>query len=419
MSLRWKIVLIGLLILPAAAFSQNPYRLKTGAKGVLCLDCHVTVQEQIKLPFVHTPVKAGDCSDCHNPHAASHGQLLDSDASTICSTCHSDFVPEEAVSIHQAVLEGNCATCHDPHASQNPKVLVAGGNQLCYSCHEEIAATVEQSEFGHAPVRQNCLTCHDPHASTKAGFLLKQDMEALCKSCHNTTQASFSQQHMGYPVADSRCSSCHDPHGSNNGGLLLAEVHAPLTNKMCNQCHLEASSPNALELKATGVQLCRGCHSDVLNAAFNKNRLHWPVADETACLNCHNPHASNETGLLIAPGKELCANCHQDSTARLGEDASRHQPVEDGECSACHAPHAADNVFLSDYESVDDLCGSCHDWRQHSSHPLGDEIVDQRNMNLTLDCLSCHRSHGSPFKALSHLDPAGDLCVSCHQQVAR
>ena len=43
----------------AAALSQDEFKLKPGARGKLCLDCHVTFQETMSLPSVHSPVKAG------------------------------------------------------------------------------------------------------------------------------------------------------------------------------------------------------------------------------------------------------------------------------------------------------------------------------------------------------------------------
>jgi predicted CXXCH cytochrome family protein len=328
-------------------------------------------------------------------------------------------VPPEAASVHQAVVQESCSVCHDPHASQNPNVLVAAGNELCFGCHQEIESAVRGSEFQHAPVARDCLTCHDPHASTEEAFLLKEQTGALCSECHDPGRASFVERHMGYPVAESRCTSCHNPHGSSRPGILLAEVHQPLANKMCNQCHPAASSAAALQPKKTGVALCQGCHSGLVNETLARNRLHWPVAGAEACLSCHNPHASKEKGLLAEPAKQLCGECHPEVIEAVETSQGSHTPVAEGECSACHAPHASDHLFLMQKASSVELCADCHDWQSHSSHPIGPEVVDQRNPNLTVDCLSCHRSHGSPFKALSHLDPDGDLCVQCHQELAR
>jgi predicted CXXCH cytochrome family protein len=417
MSLRFQFALLIAFVLPAAAHAQDEFRLKPGAKGKVCLECHLSIQETMEKPHVHSPVSAGECSECHNPHASSHGQLLATEVSEICVSCHADIVPEETLSAHESVVGGNCVTCHDPHASENPNNLVSAGNQLCFGCHEDHAAENGQHEFKHSPVERDCLACHDPHTSATSKFLLKNEMGALCGECHKTNQPSFVERHMGYPVADSRCSSCHDPHGSDRSGILLAEVHEPLMNKMCNQCHLDSSSPDALQTKATGIQLCRGCHSSLVNETLTRNRIHWPVGDETACLNCHNPHASNEKALLLQSTKPLCGSCHQDVIERQDTSVTKHAPVDDGDCSACHDPHAADNLFLTETASLMDLCGTCHEWGTHSAHPIGERTIDQRNMNLSLDCLSCHRSHGSPFKAFAHADPDGDLCTDCHQEV--
>src|SRR3989304_1449245 len=77
MMLRTKTSLVLLAIVSTMAFSlsysQDKFRLKPGAKGKVCLTCHEAFKEKLKLPFLHTPVKAGDCSDCHNPPTPSPG----------------------------------------------------------------------------------------------------------------------------------------------------------------------------------------------------------------------------------------------------------------------------------------------------------------------------------------------------------
>src|SRR5208337_1210594 len=93
-----------------AAHSANDasLKLKTGARGKICLNCHVEFQEKLKNAFVHTPVKNGDCTGCHNPHTSSHGKLLSADTSKICSTCHPAMVPDNARSAHKVVVDNNC-----------------------------------------------------------------------------------------------------------------------------------------------------------------------------------------------------------------------------------------------------------------------------------------------------------------------
>jgi predicted CXXCH cytochrome family protein len=410
--------------LPAAAVAAvappaDTFHLKAGARGALCLSCHTDFQDTVKRPFVHTPVKSGACTVCHDPHASSHGKLLAENAGAICASCHGRLVPEKARSVHAPVAAGQCVRCHDPHASKNRANLIAAGNDLCAACHAGTAKSASEVKFKHPPAEKNCLGCHDPHASAKSEFLLRKEVPALCADCHRTDQPVFAKQHMNYPVAKARCTSCHDPHGSNTGGVLWATIHPPVINKMCNQCHQEASSPGALGLKKIGFELCRGCHSALVNDALSKNRLHWPAVDRVGCLNCHNPHASAQKALLKVPTKLLCGRCHADTIARQEKSVAKHQPIDEGNCVACHSPHASDNVFLLKGPNVVGLCGTCHNWKEHSSHPIGERAIDPRNKNLALDCLSCHRSHGSPFKSFASFDTTADLCLQCHQNVRR
>src|SRR5512134_98140 len=157
------------LFLVAQGFSQDKFKLKPGAKGKLCLNCHDKVADALKLPYVHTPVKAGNCSDCHNPHDSAHGKLLEADPTRICNKCHGGIVPEQAKSTHKVVAEGNCIKCHDPHAARNKNNLLLAGNELCLSCHKDLAKAVSGFQFRHNPVVKGCTTCHNPHASSASG----------------------------------------------------------------------------------------------------------------------------------------------------------------------------------------------------------------------------------------------------------
>ena len=403
---------------PAGAADDARFRLKPGASGELCLECHADFQEVIRQPSVHTPVKDGECASCHSPHAADHGKLLAASPEAICATCHGSMIPEGAASSHQAVAEGRCVSCHDPHASPNKSNLIRAGNDLCLECHAEMKASLASATHRHAPVDRDCLGCHDPHSSKESKSLLRKEPPSLCLDCHKPGQPGFAQAHMSYPVAGSDCSSCHDPHGSGNAGILWATVHAPVRSRMCGQCHGEAAA-GQVTLKRPGSDLCRGCHNDLVLEIGSKSRVHWPVLDRAACANCHEPHASKTTGLLSGPQKQLCGSCHQDSIARQDRSPTKHPPVDEGECTTCHLPHASDATFL--FVSADDkeACGTCHDWSAHSAHPIGEEAVDQRNANLRVDCGSCHRSHGTTFKHFAHADVKGDLCMQCHTQITR
>jgi predicted CXXCH cytochrome family protein len=423
MTLQTKTALVLIAIVCATAvsssYSQDKFRLKPGAKGKVCLNCHETFKEKMQLPFLHTPVRKGDCSDCHNPHTSSHGKLLSGDVKKICLSCHEGIVPGKAQSTHRVAVEGNCVKCHDPHAAKNKNNLLLAGNELCFGCHQRIAKEVAGNKFKHSPAEKGCVNCHNPHGSSKAASLLKEDMPTLCVACHKPDTPAFGKQHMGYPVARSRCTSCHDPHGSSTRGMFWAKGHQPVMNRMCSQCHPEPASPDALKGKKPGFELCRGCHNNMMNDTFGRNRMHGPVVDKVSCLNCHRPHASRENALLKGPQLVLCGQCHQDTVEKQKKSLVKHPPVEEGNCTACHRPHSSNNAFLMDNASMFDICGTCHEWQRHSTHPIGEKVIDKRNRNLGMDCTSCHSSHGSEHKRFAHYDLKMDLCVQCHEKFQR
>src|SRR4030042_6808735 len=91
LQLKWFFLFIGLILLlvfSVAYAQQNKFKLKPDAKGKLCLNCHDNFKEKLKNQFVHTPVKSGECSECHNPHSTSHGKLLAEDVNKVCFTGH-------------------------------------------------------------------------------------------------------------------------------------------------------------------------------------------------------------------------------------------------------------------------------------------------------------------------------------------
>ncbi len=398
---------------------EKKFHLKPGAEQKVCLTCHPQFEDVLKRKFIHTPVRTPGCVACHSPHTSNFPKQLSAEVSKLCLTCHGKLMPKEPRSTHKVVLEGKCVQCHDPHASDNPNNLLKAGNELCYSCHKDKAEEIAKVKFKHAPVEKGCINCHNPHASPKATALLKDEVPVLCKQCHDTSKPIFVKQHMNYPVANSKCTMCHNVHGSNRSAFIYDTAHKPFATKQCNQCHESASSPNPLSLKKKGFELCRGCHNNMINDMFAKNRLHWPVVGKNGCLNCHNPHASTQDKLLNAKLIPLCGSCHAGTIMRQEKSPTKHQPVNDGMCTSCHTPHASDNVFLVTQASTVEFCATCHDWAKHQTHPVGEKVIDKRNKNLSVDCLSCHRAHGTEYKKMIPFGTVSDLCTQCHVEYQR
>ncbi len=413
------LVPVAFVMLATAAYGANDFRLKPGARGELCLECHDDFENTLKNPFVHTPVKEGECTGCHSPHAANHEKLLADEGGKVCLECHEGIIPEDAVSTHKVVVEAQCRKCHDPHGSKNPSNLVKPANELCVECHTAKGKQIASVKFKHEPVEKGCVNCHNPHGSPKADYLLKAEPPGLCASskCHATGKASFREAHVGYPVASARCTMCHSAHGSNQKGLLYDTVHEPLAKRSCKKCHMDPNSAAPFNTKREGPELCRLCHSDKMKEILSGTNVHWPVLAADGCLNCHSPHASPASGLLAGSAKSTCGKCHGDTIARQEMSVTKHVPINDGECHLCHNPHGSGNPFYLKEESRFELCGECHDWQRHVSHPAGEDLVDPRDRNLTLDCLSCHRAHGSEYQHFTHYEHNKGLCLQCHKKM--
>jgi predicted CXXCH cytochrome family protein len=394
------------------------FKLQPGADGKVCFECHADFQQKLKKSFVHTPVKGGDCTSCHNPHASEHGKLLATDEKQICRTCHDDLVPKQAKSVHPPVAAGNCVGCHDPHASDNKFELSRAGVETCGSCHTGISDRWRQVRVKHAGAAGSCGACHEVHASAEAEHLLKGEEPALCLRCHKPDK-SFAARHMGYPVQKAACTSCHDPHGSDKPGMLYNTVHKPLANRQCRECHAPPGSPASFATKVAGPALCKTCHAQQMAQMLDKPQVHWAVVDEKACLNCHNPHASRLRGLVRGNMRQTCGACHADTVARQDRSPTKHKPVQDGECTACHSPHSSEVALLMKRPDTVQICGTCHDWQKHSTHPIGDKLKDPRNRNLTMNCLSCHRAHGTEYQHMTPYPTTTELCTKCHVQFKR
>lgn len=70
MKVRWKVFLLLSVVISffacSSAYAQNKFKLKQGATGKLCLNCHSDFQEKLKEASVHTPVKLGNVQGATN-----------------------------------------------------------------------------------------------------------------------------------------------------------------------------------------------------------------------------------------------------------------------------------------------------------------------------------------------------------------
>jgi predicted CXXCH cytochrome family protein len=363
---------------------------------------------------LHDPYAAGDCSDCHNPHA-SEGDLLfrTNRIADTCAACHdpADLLPKPEFA-HTPVAEGRCQDCHDAHGSANEALLIVERKQVCWSCHDDMRDLTKWSNV-HQPFAQGkCTFCHDPHGG-QADQALKAEPKDLCTKCHSARAGKLDGKHRGFPMENTDCASCHAPHAAKSAGLPHEQIHPPFEEGDCSSCHVGATT--ALVDKQPAV--CLTCHVGMAED-LKLGTLHAPLREENACTVCHSPHTAPLPPLLPRKQTAVCGSCHQEQASAYKEAAYRHPQVNDKDCTTCHDPHLVRESAPGTEGPPREVCLSCHTHREHSDHPLGENVIDPRTGGL-MNCNSCHDPHGTGFPKFLVDDPQGKLCIQCHTDKLR
>jgi len=362
-------------------------------------ECH---QDIINHPVMHS-VSRERCDACHvQGNAKQHRFSFIVAKDQLCVRCHA--VPHEGV-MHAPVQQGRCLECHDPHGSDHPRSLIADPQRaLCVKCHTQ---EFPPSQFVHGPVAVGaCIVCHKPHSSKEPGLLVK-DSRSLCLTCHAEVQTEGQREGHVHGALEQGCTSCHDPH----------------------------ASAHKFQLRERSPELCMKCHQahfDKLTAA--PAHVHGAIQEPDGCLGCHQPHSSQLAGLQRGSQPGICLSCHNrpvqtaaggtipDMARLLEENPDHHGPIRDGNCTACHEPHAGENFRLLKEEYPAEfyapfaiesfrLCFRCHipDLVLSASGSGLTEFRDgDRNLHhvhVNRDkgrtCRSCHEVHAS--KQPSHI----------------
>lgn len=107
--------------------------------------------------FFHPPYREKECGVCHD-----EGQMgkLNEQLPALCYNCHEDFNDRYAF-VHGPVSAGYCTQCHSPHMSKNEHLVIRKGQELCLHCHNERDVFKNEAHFDLEGA--NCTDCHNPH----------------------------------------------------------------------------------------------------------------------------------------------------------------------------------------------------------------------------------------------------------------
>ncbi|MHC5022508.1 MAG: cytochrome c3 family protein [Planctomycetota bacterium] len=174
-----------------------------------CFSCHEDLEQAVRdAAAPHAAVFTAErCANCHDPHGAGLPHLLRAPQQTLCMQCHdqpieasdgrtiADMRPllEDRAFLHGPVRAGECTACHNVHGASHARLLRErftsefyesfdlGNYALCFECHEsELVLSAETTtltgfrdgeqnlHYVHVnrPVKgRTCTTCHDIHGS--------------------------------------------------------------------------------------------------------------------------------------------------------------------------------------------------------------------------------------------------------------
>jgi predicted CXXCH cytochrome family protein len=129
---------------------------------------------------------------------------------------------------------------------------------------------------------------------------------------------------------------------------------------------------------------------------MEKAKVKHQPAENGECLACHNPHASETKKLLLKAGDKLCFECHDDLQQALAKAPFKHDPAANGECASCHAAHQSSEPKLLLKERTR-LCFECHEDKDLAK-------VKAHENSAGRSCIDCHDPHLGQDKNL--LKPA-------------
>lgn len=389
-----------LLLLAATAVSvQSDDAPITLGPSCVTADCHGDLAPGAN---IHGPLNVGNCEICHETIDERHEFRLARSGPDLCGLCH---VLTLNNIVHTPVRDGDCTGCHDPHRSDvQPFLKESPTSGLCMQCHDE--GSVMDHEVLHGPVASGlCVLCHEAHSSANL-HLVRSGGEDLCLTCHGDEfEAIFNMRHTHPPLNDGTCLNCHDPHGGDTHSL----THVP-PPELCNTCHTEietlietSTNVHAPVMEGRACSECHSAHASSLDHLLTQTEI-------DLCLECHDREIETESGEVIP-----------DVQAIIGMSTYLHGPVREGSCSPCHQPHASDTFGLLVYEYPPEfyapyesdryaLCFQCHSessFIDAETDTLTNFRDDESNLHYVhvsretrgRSCRACHEVHASnqPF----------------------
>ncbi|OFX16003.1 MAG: hypothetical protein A2Z18_04310 [Armatimonadetes bacterium RBG_16_58_9] len=313
--------------------------------------------------------KGLSCLSCHTGHPGPNEKELIKPVESLCVGCHGSVMEDspgkKAAYIHSPVAAGKCAMCHDPHASANRDLTVPDLRSVCQGCHDAGDPKMTEAHKGYPVAEAKCVSCHDPHSHDKKGKLIASTQhmpfkQGRCETCH--TKPSPGQPVGLVKPAKELCLSCHP------ASVLMPEgekAHLPAKEGICTACHNPHASSRKELMRTRTAYACFTCHSKVEGDTVEAHR-HKILEADLNCVLCHKPHSSKQENLLTRDEMTLCSQCHKHSFSHpMGTKADGSAVIDPSTgkslvCAGCHDVHGSKLEAMTKADKSRELCVGCH-----------------------------------------------------------
>ena len=329
MNPRTAAIVLALVAAPLLAGAAPPpnFKLKPGAEGKLCLDCHSGQLEAVlKKPFVHTPVKSRQCIGCHNPHASEHGKLLAQAPNASCAACHKNVVPKAPVERAQARRREGLR-----RLPRSARVGVQGEprEERAGALRELPQARGRGGEEGQVQARAHrAERLRDLPRSARLG----QGGRPAQGRCPRPVRRVPQDR----PARSSRSSTRGTP--SRSRAARAATIRTGRTSAACSTTRCTRPSRRRCAGSATtrrprrrrssrssrGSTSAAAATATQMTAMFDKGRVHRPLMEKQACLSCHTPARLQDLEAHQGPhdpGLRRLPRGHHQASGGVGDEA--------------------------------------------------------------------------------------------------
>ncbi len=182
--------------------SSHPYQLNQSIEDT-CFSCHEDMATRVRSATVThgALLDAKQCANCHDAHASDREAFLKDRTDQLCMQCHDKPAKGHDGRIvasmtndlkqpylHGPIKSGDCSACHNAHGSNNSRLLVEGfpdtfytsfnltDYALCFRCHDAHLVLDEKSDT-LTGFRNGDMNLHYLHVH-------RDEKGRTCKTCH-------------------------------------------------------------------------------------------------------------------------------------------------------------------------------------------------------------------------------------------